>query len=138
MRDSPLEQMLARKTISRAEYEGGAKYRHHWYHAGMAGQIGSIDMDGVFASVPGARSGLAGGEQAAHHRRQYRLACDHLGMIASALVESVVCREIPLYSLAADYGWNSKSKGIEAVTGQLRSALCKLCDLWSIRSCLSG
>src|SRR6476620_3435700 len=45
MRDSPLERARARKLITHQQYSVGQKYRHHWYHAGLADQLQSIDVE---------------------------------------------------------------------------------------------
>jgi hypothetical protein len=54
MRDSPLERAFARSAITAEQYSAGQKYRHHWYHAGLAGYLQSVDLDRVLAIDLGA------------------------------------------------------------------------------------
>jgi len=49
MRDVPIERALKRGQIGGKEYQAGLKFRHHWWHGGMAGQIKSLDLNQVFA-----------------------------------------------------------------------------------------
>src|SRR5215470_9995680 len=49
MRDSPLERAFARNALTAEQYSAGQKYRHHWYHAGLASQLGSLDLNRVLA-----------------------------------------------------------------------------------------
>ena len=59
MRDSPLERAYARKLINHQQYSMGQKYRHHWYHAGLADQLSSADLNRIFATGLGNYSGMA-------------------------------------------------------------------------------
>ena len=59
MRDSPLERAFARNALTPEQYSAGQKYRHHWYHAGLADRLESIDLDRIFAIDPGAYAGMA-------------------------------------------------------------------------------
>ena len=45
MRDSPLERAFARNALTPEQYSAGQKYRHHWYHAGLADRLESIDLN---------------------------------------------------------------------------------------------
>jgi hypothetical protein len=49
MRDSPLERAFARNALTAEQYSAGQKYRHHWYHAGLAGRLGSLDLNRILA-----------------------------------------------------------------------------------------
>ena len=60
MRDSPLERAFARNALTAEQYSAGQKYRHHWYHAGLAGRVGSPDLNRVLAVDLGAYAGLLG------------------------------------------------------------------------------
>src|SRR6476469_8201383 len=88
MRDSPLERARARKLITHQQYSVGQKYRHHWYHAGLADQLQSIDVERIFAAdhqffrdgedrSPGLSSATISRGDAG--RRQDRVACARLG-----------------------------------------------------------
>jgi hypothetical protein len=72
MRDSPLERALARNALTPEQYSAGQKYRHHWYHAGLADRLESIDLNRVFAIDVGAYSGMAKTENQLFHRQRYR------------------------------------------------------------------
>lgn len=103
MRDSPLDRMLSRGAIDPAPYRALMKYKHHWYHAGLNGSISSVDANRVFATDATNFSGMARTERQAEHRQQYRKAVQNIGVIASNVVERVVCYEMPM------------SSGVEAV-----------------------
>src|SRR5262247_1823432 len=81
MRDSPLERALARKVITQEQYAAGQKYRHHWYHAGLADSLVSVDLNRVFATDLGGFSGMAKSEQQVFHRQRYREATQAAGKI---------------------------------------------------------
>src|SRR5690606_3824846 len=54
-------------------FRAGQKYRHHWYHAGLAGNLQSPDLNRIFASDPSSNSaGMARSEAEAWHRQKYR------------------------------------------------------------------
>ena len=55
MRDSPLERALARNALTPEQYSAGQKYRHHWYHAGLADRLESIDLNRISAPIRGWR-----------------------------------------------------------------------------------
>jgi hypothetical protein len=59
MRDAPLERAFARNAITAEQYSAGQKYRHHWYHAGLAGYLESVDLNRVLAIDLGAYAGMA-------------------------------------------------------------------------------
>src|SRR5262245_39378174 len=72
MRDSPLERAFARNALTPEQYSAGQKYRHHWYHAGLADRLESIDLNRVFAIDLGAYAGMAKTESQLFHRQRYR------------------------------------------------------------------
>lgn len=73
MRDSMLDCALNRRRISSKQYEAGEKYRHHWYHAGMAGNLISHNFEAI-ARAEALFGGMARTENEAFHRQQYRKA----------------------------------------------------------------
>lgn len=122
---TPLERLLARNKISSGQYAAGVKFRHHWYHAGHAGRVMSVDLNNVVAyPSTGSRSEL--------HAAQYREAWTCLGPITSALVEAIVCQERTLEAVAPELGRHPGGYGIDVVTRQLSAALDKLVKLWGI------
>jgi hypothetical protein len=44
LRDSPIERARARNVISQAQYTAALKYRHHWYRAGLATPLSSVEL----------------------------------------------------------------------------------------------
>ena len=51
MRDSPLDRAHKKGIISGAEHSALQKYRHHWYHAGQAPTISSLDPAPLAANL---------------------------------------------------------------------------------------
>jgi hypothetical protein len=51
MRDAPLERAFARNAITAEQYSAGQKYRHHWYHAGLAGRRSWVPSISAFTRV---------------------------------------------------------------------------------------
>jgi len=90
MRDSPLERAFARNALTPEQYSAGQKYRHHWYHAGLADRLESIDLNRIVAIDLGAYAGMAKTESQLFHRQRYR--------------EAALARSDPTY-------WNGRSAG---------------------------
>jgi hypothetical protein len=132
MRDSPLERALARKIITQEQYSAGQKYRHHWYHAGLAGQITSIDFNRIFGKEFGGFSGMARTESQLFHRQRHREAADAVGKIGMHVLEWAVCRETVLEQVGYSLGWNSRPQAYAAAAERMKTALDDLCRLWGI------
>ena len=128
MRDSPLERALARRAINREQYSAGVKYRHHWYRAGLAGNVGSADLARIFAAA----SPDPAGERIQHHRDQYRRASQALGLLLSRVLDMAVCQERPLHEVGSMLGWPARAGAIVVATVRLRDALDVLRRLWGI------
>ena len=130
VRDSPLEKVLARKKISKPQYDAGCKYRHHWHHAGLAAHYASLDPNRVFGAKGG---GLLETERQVHHYRQYQSAVQHVGKDNARILDWVCCEEKPLEHVGLLLmGWGYRSGAIEAATGRLQGALSSLCALWGL------
>ena len=132
MRDSPLERAFARNALTPEQYSAGQKYRHHWYHAGLADRLESIDLNRVFAIDLGAYSGMAKTESQLFHRQRYREAAQAVGKIGSHVLEWAVCREIALERVGQTLGWSSRPQAYAAAVERLKTALDELCKLWGI------
>jgi hypothetical protein len=132
MRDSPLERALARHAVTPEQYSAGQKYRHHWYHAGLASQLGSLDLNRVLAVDIGAYAGMAKTENQLFHRQRYREAAQAVGKIGSYVLEWAVCREIALDQVGQGLGWSSRAQAYAAALERMRAALDELCKLWGI------
>lgn len=132
MRDAPIERALARNVISQTQYTAAVKYRHHWYRAGLASPLSSVELNRVFAIDMTSFSGMARTEAQAFHRQRYREAVQHVGMIDAAVVEQVVCQEISLEQAGYKLGWSSKPQAIAAATERMKAALDRLVELWGV------
>jgi len=132
MRDQPLDRMFARQAITGAEYAALQKYHHHWHHAGLEMSLVSADLNRVFASDPGALSGMAKTEAQAHHRKQWRDARKVLGLRVAIIVDSVACAGNSLEVAGYAVGWRSKPQAIAAATEMLRDGGYRLSKLWGI------
>lgn len=126
MRDAPLERALSRGVISRSQYDAGVKFRLHWYRGGMAGNLKTIDLNGVF--------GGQGSETEAKlfHRQQFFHARNSIGNWGAYVLDHVVCLETPLEKVGYSLGWGSKPQAIAVATEHLKIALDGLCRLWGI------
>jgi hypothetical protein len=132
MRDSPLERAFARHVITQEQYSAGQKYRHHWYHAGLCGQLGSLDLNRIFATDLGTFSGMAQTESQFFHRQRYREAADAVGKIGSHVLDWAVCRETVLEQVGYTLGWSSRAQAYAAAAERMKTALDELCGLWGI------
>jgi hypothetical protein len=108
------------------------KYRHHWYHAGLADRLESIDLNRIFAIDLGAYSGMAKTESQLFHRQRYREAAQAVGKIGSHVLEWAVCREIALEQVGQTLGWSGRPQAYAAAVERMKTALDELCKLWGI------
>jgi uncharacterized protein DUF6456 len=134
MRDSPLERAFARNIITQEQYAAGQKYRHHWYHAGLADPLVSVDLNRIFAKDLGGFSGMAKSEQQLFHRQRYREATQAAGKIGSHVLDWAVCREVVLEQVGYSLGWSSRAQAYAAAVERMKAALDELCKLWGIGS----
>lgn len=132
MRDSPLDRAFKKKIISGAEHSALQKYRHHWYHAGQASAIGSMDLDRVFSAEPSKRAGMPMSEAQVYHGQMWRGAQRCLGMRSSAVVDRFVCQEENLEVCGMMIGWNSKPQAIAGAAELVKDAGYRLARLWGI------
>jgi Domain of unknown function (DUF6456) len=132
MRDSPLERALRRGVLTRAQYDAGVKYRHHWYHAGLADGLRSPDLDRVFAVDVSGFSGMAKTEAQVFHRQRWREAGEAVGLVGLQVLDAAVCREVPLEEVGYMLGWSARAAAIVAATERLKAALDGLAALWGI------
>jgi hypothetical protein len=132
LRDSPLERLSARGGIDPKEYSALLKFKQHWYHGGLQPSLGGVDLARVFASDPGAFSGMAKTERQVFHRQRYREAVQHIGLRASLVVERVVCTEQTLEMAGFALNWRTPAQARAAATELLRDAGYRLAQLWGI------
>jgi hypothetical protein len=132
MRDSPLERALARRFITPEQYAAAQKYRHHWYYGGLHDHLGSLDLTRIFSEQHGSGSGMARSESEAFHRERFRQAVQAVGKIGSHVLDSAVCREIPLEQVGYALGWSNRTYAYAAGAERMKIALDVLCNLWGI------
>jgi Domain of unknown function (DUF6456) len=130
MRDSPLERAFGRGVLTREQYDAGVKYRHHWYHAGLAGTLASADLDRVFVADVSGFSGMAKTEAQVFHRQRWREAARAVGKVGLVVLDAAVCRELPLEQVGYMLGWSSRAAAIVAATERLKAALDGVATLW--------
>lgn len=130
MRDSPLERARSRGVINPHQYAAGQKYRHHWYHAGLAEPLQSLDLNRVFGGD--GFTGMAKTEQQLFHRQRWREASKEIGKVGSHVLDWVVCRELVPEQVGYSLGWNSRARAYAAAVERMKAALDQLCKLWGI------
>jgi hypothetical protein len=134
LRDSPLEWLERRGSkngISPAQYNAGVKYRHHWHFSGMLPNIGTIDLNRIFAGN-GGNIGMPSSESQAHHRQQYRAAQDAVGMQVGRLLDNVICLEFSVVDAGRILGWRDEKQARAAAISLLRVGLDKLRAMWGL------
>lgn len=113
-RDTPIDRLLASKTISDEQYQALSWFRRNWYLAGMAGHISSIDPNRVSAPEAAGYSLMPRSEAAAVAREIYRKSVQDIGLERSAIVEAVVCHERPLYAAGSRAGISDRTASKDA------------------------
>jgi hypothetical protein len=99
LRDSPIERARARNVISQAQYTAALKYRHHWYRAGLASSLSSVELNRIFATDMTSFSGMARTEAQVFHRQRYREAVQHIGMVGASVEGEALQAEARLAEL---------------------------------------
>jgi hypothetical protein len=132
MRDSPLERALARGVITQEQYAAAQKYRHHWYHAGLADRLTSLDLGRVDAVDIFNVTGMARTEAQVFHRQRYREAVQAVGKLGSHALDWTVCREVALDRFGETLGWSNRAQAYAAAVERLKMALDELIRLWGI------
>jgi len=132
MRDSPLDRAHKKGIISGAEHSALQKYRHHWWHAGQAPTISSLDLDRIFSGGDGGPAGMPKSEGQVFHRQRWREAQQCLGLRSAAIVDNFVCKEDNLETCGNVLGWTSKPQAIAGASEILRDAGYRLAKLWGI------
>lgn len=132
VRNAPLERALRREIINEKQYNALAKFRHHWFNAGLVGSISTIDPNHIFASDISSFTGMAKTEAQAFHRQRYREGVNSLGMRRSYVVEWAVCREETLEKVGYGLGWSNKSQATAAATEMLKDGADVLVVLWQV------
>lgn len=131
MSDRPFAVAIKRGAISERQARAGTKFYHHWWHSGMAGNLQTLDPNRVFGGRDES-CGMPRFEMEAHHRDQYRSAVKEMGMVTTAVVERIVCFDVPFIEAGYGLGWENRAQASSAAMERLRSGLDDLCELWGI------
>lgn len=132
MRDNPLDRAFKKGVLSGAGHSALQKFRHHWFHAGQAPTISSIDLDRIYSPEASGPAGMPRSEGQVFHRQRWREAQAELGAKSCELVESLVCWDRPLELCGYAMGWRSKPQAIAAATEVLQDSGYRLSKLWGI------
>jgi hypothetical protein len=132
MRDCPLERAKKRNQITDKEYQAALKFRHHWWHGGMAGQVKSLDLNQVFARDLAGMGHMAKTEAQAFHRQKYREACELLGFRPGFIVLATVCDEVEFEIAGRKLGFENDPQARAAAVTLLQDGLYRLANLWGI------
>jgi hypothetical protein len=130
--DNPLDRSLARGVITREQYLVAQKYRHHWYHAGLAERLESVDLNVPSGIDPINYSGMAKSEAQVFHRQRYRDAVQTIGKIGAQVLDWVVCHDVALEQMGYALGWSSRPQAYAAAVERMKTALDALCELWGV------
>lgn len=132
MQDNPLDRAFKKGVLSGSGHSALQKYRHHWYHAGHAPTISSVDLDRIYSAEPCGPAGMPRSEGQVFHRQRWREARGELGDKSCGLVDNLVCGELSLELCGYAMGWKSKPQAIAAATAVLQDSGYRLSKLWGI------
>lgn len=129
MRDSPIERALARKMITPSQYNAATKFYSHWFRAGLAGNLGSADLNRVFGGDNNF-SGMPRNEVEAFHRQRFRQAVNMVGDSGSKALIRVICLEMKFEEVGRQLGWNNIAQATASAIQVTRDALDILAREW--------
>lgn len=134
MRDDPLNRWykLNIEEVDPVEYQALQKFKWHWYAGNLAGSPRSSDLNRVFASDASGMSHMPQTERQAHHRQQWRNACEKLSHQELIVVDNVVCYERTLEIAGYAIGKISKRQATAAAKYHLIASGGKLARLWGM------
>jgi hypothetical protein len=93
-----------------------------------------LDLARIFSSDHSSTFGIPRSENEAFHRQRFRDAVQAVGKIGSHVLDSAVCRELPLEQAGYALGWGNRMYATGAAAERLKIALDVLCQLWGIGS----
>ena len=129
LRDSPIERAVARGTITPPQYNAATKFYNHWFRAGLAGSLGSADLNRVFGGDNNF-SGMPRNEAEAFHRQRYRQAIAAVGDDGGKVLVRIICHEQKFEDVGRALGWKNTAQATAAAIEVLRGALNKLAKEW--------
>lgn len=130
MRDCPLDKALRIGLIGQSSHKAGEKYRHHWFHAGLAGTMTSPDMDGVFSN--GSKDFLPKSENQIFHRQKFAQAGIEVGNRTNLVLCDAICNELELFEIGKKLGYASEAPARAAATELFVFGLDRLAKLWGL------
>lgn len=133
MCDDALGRAWMRSKISDEEYAGLRRYRFHWLAGGLQGQLGSVDLNRIFAHDPAAMSGLAKTEKQQDHRDAYHAAQTSIGTRPAFVADQVACCGSNLSDVGLMLGYHSAAHGREKAREILSDAGYRLAMFWRER-----
>lgn len=127
--DAPFERLYERKAVDRRQYDAGQKFHRHWYGAGM-NPVKAIDY--ARTNAEGYFRDLDPGEALEHHTKQYRLACQELGIRGQVVVQAIICEGREPAAVGRLFGWANDAQARAVSIDRLREGLDTLAKMWGI------
>ena len=124
-----LDRLESRNLINRREWTAGDKYRVHWYHGGLHGQICAQDLNRLHLAVFPNFDGLAKTEGQVFHRQQLWAANKALGPMCDDAVRLIGLDWSPEQIGALD-GWNNRAQAFSSGITRIRVILERLSEHW--------
>jgi hypothetical protein len=129
MADDALGKAYKRGYVSGQEHAALEKYALHWLAGGLAGHLGSVDLNRVLAHDPN-MAGQAQGERQAMHRDLYHTARGRLGTRPAFVADHIACFDTPMADVAIMLGYRSPFRGRDKVRQILSDAGYRLVRIW--------
>jgi hypothetical protein len=132
MRDSPLERARARKLITTSSIPSDRSIVITWYHAGLADQLQSIDVERIFAAD---RTNFSGdGEDRSPGLSSATISRGDAGRgkIGSHVLDWVVCRKLRSIRSAIRWAGAAVRKPMPQAVERMKTALDELSKLWGL------
>lgn len=141
IRESPVSRSIRSKTLNPQQRRAAEKLYAHWYGSGMAGTIGSADLNKIFGTASDFTR-LYASESAQSHLQSYNNAIRVVrrdmdpagqGMDAVRLLELIVLQEIP-FEQAGQAVWPNagQSKATTLAIDRVQKALRVLVIEWDL------
>jgi hypothetical protein len=131
MMDDNLGRLVLRKQLTETQFSALQRYAIHWYLGGLAGSLGSFDMDRIRAANPAALGGLARSESELHHRKIYQSARAEIGGWRAYIADMVACNDYPLAAAGIVLGYASPYRGRARAGEMLQDAGSRLEHFWN-------
>lgn len=133
MLDDTLGRAWRRSNISDEEYAALRRYRLHWLAGGLAGHLGSVDLNRIYAHDPGAMSGLAKTEKQQDHKSAFYAANFSIGTRPAFVADQVALYDSTLTDTGIMLGYESRPHAREKARELLSDAGYRLAVFWKAR-----